>query len=88
MSSNSAGPSQIAALLASTLLTLSPAMAEVCDKAVGESWHPKNGPVWLLSPVGPPVGLVIMIGGLLAAAKNRWIGYLGSGVFEIGRAHV
>jgi hypothetical protein len=32
------------AALAVTLVTLSPAFAEVCDKVVGEHWRPGHGP--------------------------------------------
>jgi hypothetical protein len=41
-------PRLIAASLAWTLVTLSPAIAEVCDKAVGDDWRPGDGPVWIL----------------------------------------
>jgi hypothetical protein len=57
------------------------ANAEICDKAVGETWRSEDGPVWLLNPVGFPSALTILIGGLilLAMAKARrfqWFGYV------------
>jgi hypothetical protein len=38
------------AALAVTLVTLSPAFAEVCDKVVGEHWRPGHGPAWTIGP--------------------------------------
>ena len=64
------------------------ASAEVCDKAVGEGWRSENGPVWLLNPNGFPIGLAILIGGLVlvVATKLRWFAYLVSAflVFSAG----
>jgi hypothetical protein len=59
-----------------------PAAAEVCDKVVGEGWQPSHGPVWLLNPVGFPVGLTILLAGLVlvAAVRSRWLGYSASGL--------
>jgi hypothetical protein len=63
-----------------TLVMLSPAVAEVCDKAVGESWQPKDGPIWLLNPVGMPIAFIFLICGLVIVATTRlwWLGYVGS----------
>jgi hypothetical protein len=35
----------VTAVLATTLVMLSPAIAEVCDKVAGEHWRPGDGPV-------------------------------------------
>jgi hypothetical protein len=52
------------------------ALAEVCDKAVGEAWRTGDGPVWLLNPVGWPIGILALLAGLLLAARGaKWIGY-------------
>ena len=58
----------------------SAALAEVCDKAVGESWYPSHGPVWLLNPLGFPFGLSALVTGLvmIAALRRPWLAYAGS----------
>jgi hypothetical protein len=63
-----------------------PAIAEVCDKAVGESWLPEHGPVWLFNPIGWPTGLtLIVVGfGLAAIFKSRWLAYLISALLASG----
>src|SRR5205807_5307361 len=63
-----------------TLLISSAAVAEVCDKTVGERWQPEDGPIWLLNPVGFPLGLALLICGVVAVAivGRRSIGYLGA----------
>ena len=76
-------PRLIAASLAWTLVTLSPAIAEVCDKAVGDDWRPGDGPVWILNPVGWPIGSAVVIGGLFLAGRLRWVGYLGASVLML-----
>lgn len=56
----------VAAVLASTLVMLSPAVAEVCDKVVGEHWRPSHGPAWTIGPtllwslVPPLVGILLL----------------------------
>src|ERR1700741_748361 len=50
-----------------------PVFAELCDKAVGESWQPEHGPVWLLNPLGFPLGLAVLTGVLV------WVGVAKSG---------
>jgi len=64
----------------STLMMITSAAAEVCDKAVGEAWQAEHGPVWLLNPVGFPIGLTLLICGLalVAVTRNRWIGIVGA----------
>ena len=62
-----------------SLLTLpSPAFADVCDKAVGESWMPEDGPVWILNPAGFPSGIVFftLMVLLVLATKSRVVGIL------------
>ena len=56
----------------------SPALAEVCDKAVGESWMPKDGPVWILNPAGFPSAIVFatLTFLLVLATKSRVVGIL------------
>jgi hypothetical protein len=55
------------AVLAATLVTLSPAFAEVCDKVVGEHWRPSDGPAWTIGPtllwslVSPIVGIFLLV---------------------------
>jgi hypothetical protein len=53
------------------------ALAEICDKgAGGDAWMPEHGPVWLLNPVGWPIGILALTIGLLLAARGaKWIGY-------------
>jgi hypothetical protein len=55
-----------------------PVFAELCDKAVGESWRPEHGPVWLLNPVGFPIGLAVLTGVLVwvGVAKSGWPGFI------------
>jgi hypothetical protein len=37
---------------------------------------PEHGPVWLLNPVGWPIGIIALLVGLLLAARGaKWIGY-------------
>ena len=62
------------------LVGVTQAFAEVCDKGKGgESWMPAHGPVWLLNPVGWPLGLIALVAGLaLAATRSKWIGYGGA----------
>jgi hypothetical protein len=57
-----------------------PALAEVCDKVVGDSWQPGHGAVWILNPSGFPSELLLLLSGLLlvAAAKNSILGYVGA----------
>lgn len=57
--------------------------AEVCDKALGDSWRPSDGPVWLLNPVGWP--LALLVGGLAMVIFFRlpWLGYVGSAVLVL-----
>jgi hypothetical protein len=70
------------------LAAQTPAVAEVCDKAVGDSWRLEDGPVWFLNPTGFPTGLTILIGFLLVVtiAKRRWLAYLMSSVVIIAAA--
>jgi hypothetical protein len=65
------------ALLAPVLVA-APASAEVCDKAVGETWQPNDGPVWLLNPVGFPYALLFFLGllVLLVITRFRWLRWL------------
>ena len=55
------------AALASTLVMLSPAFAEVCDKVVGEHWRPGDGPAWTIGPtllwslVPPLAGIFLLV---------------------------
>jgi hypothetical protein len=58
------------------------ASAEICDKAVGEAWRSEHGPVWLLNPVGFPLGLTNLVGGLilLAVVRVQWLQWFGYGV--------
>jgi hypothetical protein len=67
------------------LFFLPPAHAEVCDKAVGESWRPADRPVWLLNPAGWPIAFAVLIGGMIVVdfLKLRWVGYLVSGLLVI-----
>jgi hypothetical protein len=92
----------ISAVLTATLLTLSPAVAEVCDKVVGENWRPGHGAAWTIGPtllwslVPPLAGIILLavpavlilgiFGGdrfLNAAAKIKWLGYLGAAFFAV-----
>ena len=58
-------------------------LAEVCDKAVGESWSPSDGPVWLLNPIGWP--LAFIVGGLIVVFvfRLRWVGYAVSAILAL-----
>jgi hypothetical protein len=69
-----------ASILGTALAVPSRAVAEVCDKVVGESWSPQHGPVWLLHPVGFPLGLTAIVSGLIIAAllRRAWLAYLGA----------
>jgi hypothetical protein len=56
-----------------------PAAAEVCDKLVGESWRPDQGPAWLFNPFFPQlvVWAIIAVGiTLTALLRRRWVGYM------------
>jgi hypothetical protein len=86
------GPSQRALRIGEracfTLMLFSistPALAEVCDKAVGEGWMPSHGPVWLFNPVGFPFALAFLIGWLVLAAmsKHSWSGFTGAVVISL-----
>jgi len=57
-----------------------PAVAEVCDKVVGDGWQPRDGAVWILNPSGFPAELLLLLSGLLlvAVAKNSILGYVGA----------
>ena len=48
--------------------------AEVCDKFMGDHWRPEDGPAGRL---GPGVAL-LLLGGLLAAMRLPWVGYVGA----------
>jgi len=80
--------SRHAPLVLALLLVPTLAGAEVCDKAVGESWRPADGPVWLLNPVGLPIAVTILVSGLVlvAVARLRWFGYLGSAFLVLNAA--
>ena len=56
------------------------AFAEICDKgAGGDAWMPEHGPVWLLNPVGWPLGLIgLLLWFVLAARGPKWVGYAGT----------
>jgi hypothetical protein len=56
------------------------ALTEACPRdAGGGSWKPDDGPVWLLNPVGWPVGPMLLLAGLvLAATRSKWVGYAGA----------
>lgn len=43
-----------------SLLRAGSAVAEVCDKVVGEEWRPEHGPVRLLAPIGSAAFLLVM----------------------------
>jgi hypothetical protein len=86
------GPSQrssrVGKLMTHVLLLLTlptPVLGEVCDKAVGESWLPEHGPVWLLNPVGFPFALVVLIGWLVLAgmSKSVWPGIIGAALLSL-----
>jgi hypothetical protein len=64
---------------------LTAASAEVCDKAVGDDWRSEHGPVWLLNPVGFPVDLTLLIGGLalVRITRQRWLGYVALGLIAL-----
>jgi hypothetical protein len=72
------------AVLAATLVTLSPAFAEVCDKVIGEHWRPGDGPAgtyvlplfWTLIPPG----MWIVFLGILGFFAT---GVLGGGSFRL-----
>jgi hypothetical protein len=73
----SCGRSALAACAVALLflaLALTSAGAEVCDKAMGDHWQPEHGPAGRL---GPGVAL-LLIGGLLAAMRLPWVGYVGA----------
>ena len=70
-------------LISFALVTFaSPVAAEVCDKALGESWRQSDGPVWMLNPVGFPIGLTILIAtlALLVITKSDWSAYVAAGL--------
>jgi hypothetical protein len=56
------------------------ALAEICDKGKGgDSWTEAHGPVWLLNPVGWPLGMIGLLLWLVLAARGpKWIGYSGA----------
>jgi cell division protein FtsX len=74
---NSTRLSLALALIASALLVgATEALAHVCDTTIGDAWRPEHGPVWLLNPVGWPVEAMVLLIGLLLAAKGpRWLGF-------------
>lgn len=77
-------------VLASTLVMLSPAFAEVCDKVAGDNWQPADGPVWTFHLAsGLPTGF-ILVGGLVLVgfAQLRWLAYGGSTILAIMIAFV
>jgi hypothetical protein len=53
---------------------LTSAGAEVCDKLMGDDWRSEHGPAGRLGPFGA----LVLIGGLAAAMKLPWVGYLGA----------
>lgn len=55
-----------------SLLRVGPAVAEVCDKVVGEEWRPEHGPVWLLAPIGFPIWPVAFLLVMATAVRRRW----------------
>ncbi len=66
----------------SALAFISPASAEVCDKAVGNSWRVVNGPVWLLNPPGFPFGAMMLVSALLVVFVTRkaMLAYIAAGL--------
>ncbi|WP_438276779.1 hypothetical protein [Nitrobacter sp.] len=70
------------ATLVSALAVTSPASAEVCDKAIGDSWRAANGPVWLLNPQGFSFCAIILISALLVIFVTRKpiLAYVASGL--------
>src|SRR5262245_47377006 len=69
--------------LTATFAAPSPAAAEVCDKVVGEFWHPSHGPAWTTGPtllwslVPPLFGIF-----LLAIPSILILGIFGSDRFR------
>jgi hypothetical protein len=65
-----------ATLTISTLLMLSPAIAEVCDKIVGDNWRSEDSPASVLHLIASlPIGFVLLGGlALVAIGKLRWLG--------------
>jgi hypothetical protein len=71
-------PLRVGELVLLFLSIPTPVFGELCDKAVGESWLPEHGPVWLLNPVGFPTGLAVLTGVLVwvGIAKGGWPGFI------------
>jgi hypothetical protein len=70
----------LGSLATAYLVGATEALAQVCDKGKGgDSWMLEHGAVWLLNPVGWPLGLIALLAWLLLAARgSKWFGYVGA----------
>lgn len=65
---------------------VTPALAEVCDKVVGDAWSRGDGPVWLLNPGWSGAGIILTIAAVVSLGYMIFaprLGYVLAVVFVV-----